>query len=173
MRFPVDAYVDSFLRHPARFGDRRSAHRLHAGCDIYVPEATPVKAIANGRIVRDLTPFYQGTAAIVVEHSLGVVRYGELSFEPPIDGGVYSCPADGFVEEGRVLGYVKTTKYPVPMLHFELYSGNADGPLTNRKNEPYQRRNDLVDPTNLLKLLLNQHPKATQSLSFEWPWNKM
>jgi murein DD-endopeptidase MepM/ murein hydrolase activator NlpD len=172
MRFPVDAYVASFLKVPmAQYGAHRKHNRKHAGCDIYVPEGTPVKAIADGRIRQDLTSFYEGTASITVEHDLGVVRYGELSFEPPTRSGVYSNPRDGFVKEGRVLGYVKTTRYPVPMLHFEFYAGNAEGPLTVRKNKPFERRSDLVDATDLLTLLLNQHPEAKCSIGFRWPWD--
>jgi hypothetical protein len=39
------------------------------------------------------------------------------------------------------------------MLHFELYSGKEPGALTTRKNKPYQRRADLLDPTALLDRL--------------------
>ena len=171
MRFPVDSYVDSFLKKPAaRFGARRERGRVHAGCDIYVPEGTPVKAVAGGKIRQDLTLFYQKTASFVIEHDFFTVRYGELSFEPPIRSGVYSNPRSGFVEEGRVLGYVKVTNYPVPMLHFEMYSGKATGPLTVRTNAPTQRRADLLDPTDWLKLWLNQMNSASCSLGFKWPW---
>ena len=36
------------------------------------------------------------------------------------------------------------------MLHFEIYAGTKTGPLTVKKNKPYQRRADLVDPTPYL-----------------------
>jgi len=36
------------------------------------------------------------------------------------------------------------------MLHLELYKGTAFGRLTNRKNRPYQRRSDLINPTPYL-----------------------
>jgi len=36
------------------------------------------------------------------------------------------------------------------MLHFELYSGTESGKLTVRSNKLYQRRSDLIDPTDYL-----------------------
>jgi len=151
MRFPVDMYVDSYLYRPARFGNPRQRGRVHAGCDLYVPEGTAVMAVADGVIRSDLSAFYEGTASIVVDHVFFTIRYGELSFEPPIKDGVYSNPSSGAVKEGRVLGYVKRTKaYLPPMLHFEMYAGTAGGPLTDRRRKPTQRRADLVDPTDWL-----------------------
>src|SRR5262245_5134907 len=152
MIFPVEMYVDSYVKvRAARFGATRSKGRVHAGCDIYVPAGTEVRAVAAGTIRVDLSSFYQGTASLVIDHYFFTVRYGEMSFEPPIRSGVYSNPLTGQVEEGRILGYVKRTKYPIPMLHFEMYSGTAKGPLTNPKNKPMQRRSDLLDPTAWLQ----------------------
>ena len=125
---------------------QRSNGRAHAGCDIYVPEGTPVRAVAKGVIRSDLSHFYEGTASLVIDHYYFTVRYGELSFEPPIKSGVYANPISGEVEEGRILGYVKRTNYRIPMLHFEMYSGEGKGPLTVRSNKPTQRRHDLIDP---------------------------
>ncbi len=151
MVFPIDVHVDSFLKVPAaKFGSPRPNGRRHAGCDLYVPEGTPVRAVAKGVIRSDLSPFYQGTTSIVVDHFYFTVRYGELSFEPPIKDGVFSNPITGQVAEGRILGYVKCTNYVIPMLHFEMYSGTGKGPLTVRKNKPTQRRDDLIDPTDWL-----------------------
>jgi hypothetical protein len=106
--------------------------------------------VAQGVIRADLSNFYEGTASLVVDHKFFVIRYGELSFEPPIRSGIYSNPMSGEVEEGRILGYVKKTNYPIPMLHFEMYSGTGKGPLTDRSNRPTQRRSDLLDPTQWL-----------------------
>jgi murein DD-endopeptidase MepM/ murein hydrolase activator NlpD len=151
MLFPVDFYVDSFLKVPAaKFGSGRKNGRRHAGCDLYVPEGTPVRAVAKGIIRNDLSSFYEGTASLVVDHHYFMIRYGELSFEPPIKSGVYFNPSSGEVEEGRILGYVKRTKYIIPMLHFEMYSGKGKGNLTVRSNMPTQRRSDLMDPTDWL-----------------------
>jgi hypothetical protein len=36
------------------------------------------------------------------------------------------------------------------MLHFELYSGTATGPLTDRTRTGFERRRDLVNPTDYL-----------------------
>jgi len=103
--------------------------------------------VAKGVIRSDLSHFYEGTASLVIDHYYFTVRYGELSFEPPIKSGVYANPISGEVEEGRILGYVKRTNYRIPMLHFEMYSGEGKGPLTVRSNKPTQRRHDLIDPT--------------------------
>lgn len=86
----------------------------------------------------------------MIDHFDYIVRYGELSFESPVKSGVYSNPISGEVEEGRILGYVKRTKYVIPMLHFEMFSGDSKGPLTVRSNKPTQRRSDLLDPTDWL-----------------------
>jgi murein DD-endopeptidase MepM/ murein hydrolase activator NlpD len=151
MLFPVNYYVDSFIKvDAAKFLSPRSNGRRHAGCDVYVPEGTPVRSVAKGTIRTDLSSFYQHTAAIVVDHIYFVVRYGELSFEPPVESGIFSNPVSGQVEEGRILGYVKRTRYRIPMLHFEMYSGTEKGPLTVRANKPTQRRGDLIDPTDWL-----------------------
>ena len=41
----------------------------------------------------------------------------------------------------------------------ELYSGTAKGPLTDRKDLPYQRRSDLIDPTSILDKAKNILPR--------------
>jgi hypothetical protein len=36
------------------------------------------------------------------------------------------------------------------MLHFEMYSGEATGPLNDKSNPPYKRRSDLINSTQFL-----------------------
>lgn len=51
---------------------------------------------------------------------------------------------------GQVLGTIGDMGLKNSMLHFEMYSNKAFGPLTNKSNMPYQRRSDLIDPTPYL-----------------------
>lgn len=105
-----------------------------------------VLSVSDGIVVRGPYPFYDCVYALDVEHSdIGIVRYGEIS----------SCPegiAPGVtVRRGQVIGFVgKMRTIHQPMLHFELYTGTATGPLTDRASAPYMRRVDLIDPTAFL-----------------------
>lgn len=119
----------------------------HAGCDLYAPPGTPVLAVADGKVILGPYLFYDVVLALEVEHpGLGVVRYGEISGAAPgIKPGVE-------VKAGQVLGYIgKMQTVPQSMLHFEMYSGKASGPLTvfNSPNL-FKRRSDLLDPTPFL-----------------------
>jgi hypothetical protein len=49
-----------------------------------------------------------------------------------------------------LIAYVGQLQSGSSMLHFEMYSGAGSGRLTVRSNTPYQRRADLIDPTNHL-----------------------
>ncbi len=56
------------------------------------------------------------------------------------------------VVAGQVIGHVgKMDGIDESMLHLELYSGKETGPLTNRNNQPYNRRGDLINPTDILE----------------------
>ncbi|MEY4588523.1 MAG: hypothetical protein RL497_599 [Pseudomonadota bacterium] len=150
-----------------RFGaNRDKGGRKHAGCDLIAPPGTPICAIADGKIHENPYYFYNGTYALEVEHGQMLVRYGEtlptalhdrrLTFLPEIKKGA-------LVKKGQVIAYVgKMLKDS--MLHFECYSNAMlPGGLTDRSKSggAYQRRSDLMDPTNLLdgaKTTLPQHP---------------
>jgi murein DD-endopeptidase MepM/ murein hydrolase activator NlpD len=127
-----------------RFGAERSGGRLHAGCDLIVPEDTPIYAVADGRVTLGPYAFHHGTDAIEFTLDDGrIVRYCEIK-----------RAADGItrgvrVEEGQLIAYVGKM-YVESMLHFELYDGSGSGGLTLRNNPPYQRRRDLVNPTSFL-----------------------
>jgi len=57
----------------------------------------------------------------------------------------------GLATDYEQWGYVvKMPGYKRTMLHFEMYSKKATGPLTNKQNPPYKRRSDLIDPTQFL-----------------------
>jgi murein DD-endopeptidase MepM/ murein hydrolase activator NlpD len=141
--------LDSYRTGGRSFGSRRSGgRRLHAACDLLAPVGTPVRAIAAGTMITASYDFYSGTNAIEVLHpGIGVVRYGELSKKK-----IAPLKAGDTVAAGDVVGYVGLLDYGASMLHFELYSGKAKGPLTNGSS-PYNRRSDLVNPSSLIDKL--------------------
>jgi hypothetical protein len=55
------------------------------------------------------------------------------------------------------------------MLHFELYAGTWNGNLTDKRNQPFQRRRDLLDPTSLLDTLAFDLPGRGQSIDSREP----
>ena len=140
-----------------RFGAKRDGGaRLHAGCDLLVPPGTPVCAIADGIVRNGPYYFYNGSYALEVTHGNILVRYGEilpsavvkkdLAFLPEIKKGAN-------VKKGQVIAYIAKMTGGSSMLHFECY-GNPDlsGALTDKSKTggKFKRREDLLDPTNLL-----------------------
>jgi murein DD-endopeptidase MepM/ murein hydrolase activator NlpD len=127
-----------------RFGARRSkGTRKHAGCDLIATEGTKIYAIDDGTIIRGPYPFYRGTYAIEVKHTRFVARYCEIK------GVVSGLKKGSVIKGGQLIAYVGRMHHS-SMLHFELYQGSNTGPLTQRSNTPYQRREDLLDPTPYL-----------------------
>lgn len=144
--FPLPFYTNSFTKGYAQFGSRRSGgQRSHAGVDLYAPVGTNVSSITSGEILR-VSEFYRGSFAIEIDHYSYIGRYTEIK---PISG----LKVGDSVKPGQTIGTIKNLKLDDSMLHFEMYSGTATGPLTNTANPPYMRRSDLLNPTNfLLKL---------------------
>jgi murein DD-endopeptidase MepM/ murein hydrolase activator NlpD len=119
--------------------------RKHAGCDLYAAPGTEVLAVEDGTVVRGPYLFYDVVYAIEVQYTSGLFRYGEISHA--VDGLKPGSP----VKAGQVIGYVgKMQTVSASMLHLEMYTGKATGPLTSREHQPYLRRSDLVDPTSFL-----------------------
>lgn len=144
MLFPLKFLPkESYHEAPRCFGARRSkGKRKHAGCDLYAPIGTPVFAVADG-IVLAAYEFYLSSWAVEVDHGDFVVRYGEVQRKlgPGIKKGAK-------IRAGDLIGAVGALKgLKLSMLHFEMYSGKAKGPLTDKANAPYMRRWDLMDPT--------------------------
>jgi murein DD-endopeptidase MepM/ murein hydrolase activator NlpD len=147
--FPMaDRAQESYLEAPRKFRSLRSKGRIHAACDLYRPEGEEVTTVSPGEVIRDRYYFYEGVYAIEVRHDDGrVVRYGE------VNGRVASGIHQGArVSQGQTIGYVGwiNTRAAPPMLHFELYSGTATGPLSQPWRKGFERRSDLLDPTALL-----------------------
>lgn len=138
--------AESYHTNPRSFGSGRSKGRKHAGCDLYAPVGTAIRAMAQGTILTALYEFYGGTYALEVDHGTFVARYGEIQRTTAGDFKVGDP-----VTPGLVIAHVgKLNNYNRSMLHLELYAHTATGGLTVRSNKPYQRRSDLFDPTTWL-----------------------
>jgi murein DD-endopeptidase MepM/ murein hydrolase activator NlpD len=140
----------SFRDSPRFFGSPRDSGRLHAGVDLYAAYLSPIRAIADGHVIQPPYSFYDGTNALEVHHpGVGTVRYGEISSSKVVH---WSSGAE--VKCGQLIAYVGLLdSLQMSMIHFELYSGKASGPLTDYDNWPYQRRRDLVNPSSLVDRL--------------------
>ena len=102
--------------------------------------------MASGKVISVVYKFYCSTYAIEIDHGSFVARYGEILLEP-----ARSLKLNSTVRAGQVIGAVgQLDCYNKPMLHLEIYSGEASGALTDRSNPPYQRRADLLDCTPYL-----------------------
>jgi murein DD-endopeptidase MepM/ murein hydrolase activator NlpD len=140
--------IQSYNTGMGAFGSSRSSgKRLHAGCDLYAPKNTPIRAILDGLVIQEY-PFYLNTRALEIDHGNMIVRYCEISHVAP------SIKKGAQVQRGQIIAYVGELVFPsgnrMSMLHIEFYKGTLKGPLTIRGAMPYQRRADLIDPTKLL-----------------------
>lgn len=134
------------------FGAGRSGGRLHAACDIYNTEGTPIYAVADGTVLDDGYLFYCSTDALEVDHGSYVVRYGEIRPRSAV------VKKGQKVTAGQMLAKTGTLDcYHQPMLHFEMYSGKASGSLSTGSGA-YSRRSDLVNPTTWLKQRISKKP---------------
>ena len=132
---------------PAFGSNRSKGKRKHAGVDLYAPKGTPVRAMKDGKVIRHYE-FYLGTRALEIDHGDMIVRYGEIA---EVAAGIV---AGDTVKRGQTIGYVGELIFKsgtkMSMLHLEAYKGTSTGALTVRDSAPYQRRQDLFDPTSLL-----------------------
>jgi murein DD-endopeptidase MepM/ murein hydrolase activator NlpD len=154
MPFPLHILPTAAWTSGARgFGSGRDGgKRKHAGCDLLAPVDTRIYAVAPGKVL-GFQAFYDHTFYIHVDHDDFEVRYGEVKarLAPGVEVGTR-------VEAGQHIGWVgflrdysRKSGRVQSMLHFEMYSGTADGPLTNRKDpRGFMRRGDLIDPTSWL-----------------------
>jgi murein DD-endopeptidase MepM/ murein hydrolase activator NlpD len=149
------------------FGSNRSGgKRKHAGRDLYTEPYTEIVAVCDG-VVLDIRNFYCQTHQITVKHHTNsgrefIIRYGEVD-----KSSITNIKVGDFVKQGTVLAktgqLLNDNGTPVMvlsgkiifMLHLEYYSGKSGfdlkKPLSNKANKPYERREDLLDPLDLLK----------------------
>ena len=156
MIFPVPYIPSENYRGGRGFGADRSAVAAllkipggklkHGAVDLIVPPKTPVLAMADGTVVQGPYLFFLNVYAIEVQHAQFLARYCEIHPNTEVK-------ASQQVKEGQVIAYVGDQP-GADMLHLELFSGGATGDLsldrTDRRNAPYYRRSDLMDPTPVL-----------------------
>jgi murein DD-endopeptidase MepM/ murein hydrolase activator NlpD len=147
------------------FGAYRAADRDHAGVDIIQPVTTPVLAISAGTVLKFQLNFTDKknfeTDALWVDHDTYVVRYGELRPGQSKNGNGKTWKVGDTMEQGQQIGQVGYVARDSQMLHFELYWGDSTGNLSNHTNKiykyvsgtKYQRRSDLLDPTEYVNLM--------------------
>jgi murein DD-endopeptidase MepM/ murein hydrolase activator NlpD len=134
---------------PRYFGCPRSGGRKHGGCDLYAPFGAKIRAIADGIIVQQPYPFYDGTDALEVYHKgVGVVRYGEISSSKRV-----SVKSGQKVKVGEHIAYVGLLdSLQMSMIHFELFGEQAYGQSLSGGGV-YRRNPALKDPTPLIDKL--------------------
>lgn len=111
---PVEGVAVSALTDT--WGATRSEGRTHEGIDILAPMGTPVRAVADGRIVKFFDSVRGGITIYQFDTSERFVYYyGHLSRRA-------SGLAEGAVaRQGDVIAYVGMSgNAPVPHLHFEI-----------------------------------------------------
>nr|WP_308937288.1 M23 family metallopeptidase [Duganella sp. 1224] len=146
--------ADDYHKGALRFNSSRGARR-HAGCDLYAPVGTEVRAMADGVIVQCYS-FYWHTDAVEVDHGGFIVRYGEVA---PRSAREQLAMKGKEVKRGDVIGKVgqlikpNGSRHKDTMLHLEMYSSDLSPlkkSLTDKARGPFQRRSDLIDPTGTL-----------------------
>ncbi|ELV8637416.1 hypothetical protein QNE20_001333, partial [Vibrio vulnificus] len=128
--FPLEQVpTEIYTVAPRSFGSNRGA-RKHAGCDLYAKEGSRVFAMADGEIS------------------------GRLA-----DGVSIGAK----IQQGQHIAYVGKvvlkSGWTGEMLHLEIYDGSATGILRAPLSEsPYQRRKDLINPTDILNMAQKRLP---------------
>lgn len=149
--FPLPARSEQSYHTGARKFNSSRGNRRHAGCDLYAPVGTEIRAMADGKVL-NCYPFYWKTDAIEVDHGTFIARYGEVA---PMSKSERDKLIGKQVKRGELLAKVgqliqpSGKKYKDTMLHLEMYSSTQSpvkAPLTN-KSSPFMRRADLIDPT--------------------------
>ncbi|ELD3314784.1 glycoside hydrolase family protein [Enterobacter hormaechei] len=148
----------------AIFGRNRSrGNRKHAARDLYSEPLTEIVAVSNG-IVRSISHYYFGTWQITIEHTTNdgrhfYIRYGEVDPQSIVFGNGEKVQQGTVIAKTGLMIDPSTRRHPniipgqvVYMLHFEYYPGNETlPPPNNTPTPPFQRRNDLQDPIDILR----------------------
>lgn len=169
--FPLKKDPDYYCDEGRSFSASRDFGRLHAACDLLAPPGTPIYAVADGTVVQMPYFFYLGTDALEIRHSElidgdgtsiqnAIVRYGEIAPGSAVDQRTGRLlKAGDKVKRGQQIARVGVLiDYDAYMLHWELFRGNRKGPLTIDYGGVYQRREDLMNPTEFLKRWIARKP---------------
>ena len=144
--------LDSYTRGGRQFGALRDyGIRLHAGVDLLEDPGQAIFAVTKGKII-NYQYFYEGTYVVTVDHQEFIIRYGEIK-------KMYSdLKVGSAVQAGQKIALVGLLAESLSsMLHLEKYSGKLTGPFWVEYG-PYQRRADLIDPTQFIKSLEGAWP---------------
>jgi len=125
LRFPV-----AFTRVTSNFSSARFHPILkrsvpHYGVDFAAPTGTPVRAVADGRVLKAAWNGGNGKFVKIQHDGVYETSYSHLSRISP------SLHAGGTVKQGQIIGYVGATGLATgPHLHFAMYrSGKYIDPL--------------------------------------------
>ena len=98
------------------WGDARSEGRTHEGIDILAPLGTPVRAAADGRIVKFFESERGGVTIYQFDASERFVYY-----YAHLNSRAANVVEGDMVRQGDIIGYVGMTgNAPIPHLHFEI-----------------------------------------------------
>ncbi len=126
------------------FGDaREGGKRRHAGIDLIAPPGTPIRAIADGKIIR-FGSFWGGTYMLLVDHGDFVINYGENSGMAP------GLSVGSTVKAGQIIARVGRLNTGSSMLHFEMYTPGT----TDNAHWYSTRPSNLMDPTDFINNLM-------------------
>ncbi len=114
--WPVEGRISSIFGLRRFFNEQE--RRPHSGLDIAAPEGTPVKAVADGKVI-DAGDFFFSGNMIYLDHGQGVITlYAHLS---KIDVN----PGDT-VKQGEIIGKVgQTGRVTGPHLHFAVFANQT------------------------------------------------
>ena len=131
------------------FGADRSG-RKHAGVDLIQEPGVAVVACTSGEVKEVDGNYYAGTGMIFVRNDDGFwINYGEV--KPAVSVGQK-------INKGQVIGTtIRNNSGGSCMIHFEVYQGDFTGAagynegkvnsgFLHVKDQPFARRNDLIDP---------------------------
>ncbi|HYV96628.1 MAG TPA: M23 family metallopeptidase, partial [Gemmatimonadaceae bacterium] len=165
LRAPIE-----FTRISSGFGQRfhpiLKINRMHEGTDYAAAQGTPVRAIADGTVLRAVyNPGGYGNL-VEIRHINGIVtRYGHLR------GFAKGMHTGARVAQGETIGYVGMTGLATaPHLHFEvLVGGQQTNPvraLARTDGTPLpQRDKPQFDASRVLLSQLLSHPEGVVRLA--------
>lgn len=163
-------YPLSFRAYPGSAGhfndSRNDGFRSHAGIDLFTVGNgvnrvnEPVYACQSGVVTEKFDEFLEtGVGSIAIKNDDGSeIRYGEVNS---------SLEHGDRVQRGQQIGYVPTNSAGNAMIHFEVYSGEQSGSLSDLSNDSnykyvtpnyktFKRRSDLCDPTFIQNIPLGK-----------------